>query len=243
MSSDTTVFLDSEVSSAALALAADRNRSIEISDPTAQPQAVKAETGPSPHRQWTAASPNSQSYTTAGGPPVDYRLHQHHPHRSSFSSNGRGFDAGQHMMNKTAADLLSPAISNTHDALHLLSEAAGRTEDLNRRQIQDRYAANTSAQSPAFTSSLSPMGHVGTPGHASRSSSSVQHGPSTGWYDQRKAASGGIDRVVQTQDSGVSRTPKASEEVECENPRRVWSRLRFIRAGWFSVDEAMGYIA
>ncbi|OAX81666.1 hypothetical protein ACJ72_03989 [Emergomyces africanus] len=33
------------------------------------------------------------------------------------------------------------------------------------------------------------------------------------------------------------------EDLDYVNAVRAWSRFRFIRAGWFSVDEAMGYIA
>ncbi|KAK2748142.1 hypothetical protein FQN57_001266 [Myotisia sp. PD_48] len=167
-------------------------------------------------------------------------------HRPSFSGSGRPniaphvLESGQHMMNKTAAELLSPAISNTHDALHLLSEAAGRTEDLNRQQLEYQYGAGQSSSSN-FTSSVSP-GQTGTPGKISRSNSSTQQGASMGWFNNQGKESATADAVVDGTDTVVS-PPKATPDIDYLRARRVWSRLRFIRAGWFSVDEAMAYIA
>lgn len=145
------------------------------------------------------------------------------------------------MMNKTAAELLSPAITNTHDALHLLSEAAGRTEDLNRQQLEYSYAANQSSSSNFTPTSVSPMGQAGTPGKVSRSNSSNHHGGApVGWYQQGKDSKN-MDIVAEVADAVLS-PPKPPEDVGYAKARRAWSRLRFIRAGWFSVDEAMAYI-
>lgn len=145
------------------------------------------------------------------------------------------------MMNKTAAELLSPAITNTHDALHLLSEAAGRTEDLNRQHLEYSYAANQSSSSNFTPTTVSPMGQAGTPGKVSRSNSSNHHGGApVGWYKQG-TDSKNMDMVVEAADAVLS-PPKPLEDAGYAKARRAWSRLRFIRAGWFSVDEAMAYI-
>ena len=174
---------------------------------------------------------------------------QHHTHRhtASFLRDTRpvlgqhGTDRGQHVMNKTAADLLSPAISNTHDALHLLSEAAGRTEDLNRQQMEYRYSAANHPTSSTFNSSGSPAGRGVTPG-ISRTSSNAQQGTQMGWYERQKPGSAHMTPMEDVQE-GVPQGPKSPEEQDYEKARRVWARLRFIRAGWFSVDEAMAYIS
>lgn len=213
-----------------------------------------SESRTSTHSQWgdspAAAAPHrmsiasSQPYIPA---PTSVPSDQYPRHRASFSGVGRpsllphGIDSGQHMMNKTAAELLSPAISNTHDALHLLSEAAGRTEDLNRQQLELQLSQRQASTS-TFTSSASPMmGQANnTPGKASRSNSSTQQGVSRAWYPRSKG-SATADPIIDGQEAVDS--PKVLDDVEYTNARRAWSRLRFVRAGWFTVDEAMAYIS
>ncbi|KKZ61397.1 hypothetical protein EMCG_03953 [[Emmonsia] crescens] len=165
--------------------------------------------------------------------------------------------SGQQVMNRTAAELLSPAISNTHDALHLLSEAAGRTEDLNRQQHMDyRYAASTST----FASTNEAMARGSTSEKSGRSMSNGQQsihryrpqtaGSTAAGAVEHRAA---VDGVVGPSDTsaggpGLMNAPPSLkggfvEDLDYVNAVRAWSRFRFIRAGWFSVDEAMGYIA
>ncbi|EEP80094.1 conserved hypothetical protein [Uncinocarpus reesii 1704] len=225
------------------------------SHPRAAVQPYEPDVRPSSQRQWDDSPPgpphrisvpSTQPYPAPTSVPSD----QYHPplppsRSTSFAGNVRPIltgvlESGQHMMNKTAAELLSPAISNTHDALHLLSEAAGRTEDLNRQM--DYYGARHSSTS-TFNSSVSPMNQVGTPGggKASRSNSNTQPGAPRGWYQQNKDANP-PDPLAEGQEAVLS-PPKLLEDIEYANARRAWSRLRFVRAGWFSVDEAMAYIA
>ncbi|EEQ89924.2 C6 transcription factor [Blastomyces dermatitidis ER-3] len=177
------------------------------------------------------------------------------PGSGGYAENLTGA-SGQQVMNRTAAELLSPAISNTHDALHLLSEAAGRTEDLNRQQQMDyRYAASSST----FASPNDPIARGSISEKSGRSMSNGQQ--SIHRYQPRTAGStaAGVvehragDGVVGASDTGgsgaglMNAPPSLKggfvEDVDYVNAVRVWSRFRFIRAGWFSVDEAMGYIA
>ncbi|KAI5291597.1 hypothetical protein KEM54_003190 [Ascosphaera aggregata] len=145
-----------------------------------------------------------------------------------------------HVMNKTAADLLSPAISNTHDALHLLSEAAGRSEGLSR----NRFASARHPSSSTLASSGSPLISSTTPQQRVRTNSVIMpatqpSGPA-GWYRQERES----EQRQQTDTSARPETPiKGPEEIEYMKAVRVWSRFRFIRAGWFSVDEAMDYVS
>jgi hypothetical protein len=146
-------------------------------------------------------------------------------------------ESSQHVMNKTAAELLSPAITNSHDALHLLSEAAGRTEDLNRQCFDNRYAGGQSA-SP-FANPLSPITQAGTPRTGRQSF-------------PRQSRSGPIDGYYQVNGSGPT-DPQVSDitdirSADLQDPGyidavKAWSRLRFVRAGWLTVEEAMAYIA
>ena len=165
------------------------------------------------------------------------------PATAAYSGLGRGggsafaLEGGQHMMNKTAAELLSPAISNSHDALHLLSEAAGRTEDLNRQSLENRYAANQSAAS-TFASQGTHLGQAQAASNRTTSNARVQKPGSIRSHLEGTA----LGAVTPSHD------PHADPSAGLEDPAylsamRAWSRLRFVRAGWFTIDEAMAYIA
>lgn len=179
------------------------------------------------------------SQSRVSQPSISSTIYQRH---HSFAENTRNttsshtLSGGEQMMNTTAVDLLSPAISNTHDALHLLSEAAGRTEDFNRQQMEYRYTAPQSSSS-AYTST-SPMAQMSTPGKTSGTTPNSQPAGSLGWYHDRRSAN--ADQPAGQRGPILSKAP---ESADYANARRAWSRLRFIRAGWFTVDEAMNYIA
>ncbi|RDW63145.1 Zn(II)2Cys6 transcription factor domain-containing protein [Aspergillus mulundensis] len=141
-------------------------------------------------------------------------------------------EGNQPMMNRTAVELLSPAISNSHDALHLLSEAAGRTEDL-------RYAATRQSAS-SFASPMSSMTQGGTPRSAG-GSFSRQHRSATaqtGNFYQGSALVSG-ESLPDNRTSSAGR-PSDSGYLDAV---KAWSRLRFVRAGWLSVEESMAYVA
>ncbi|KAL4998693.1 hypothetical protein BDV10DRAFT_166635, partial [Aspergillus recurvatus] len=146
---------------------------------------------------------------------------------SRFSLEGN-----QPMMNRTAVELLSPAISNSHDALHLLSEAAGRTEDL-------RYAATRQSAS-SFASPMSSMTQAGTPRSAGGSFSRQQRSGTaqTGNFYQGNA-------LVSGESHADNRTSSAGRQSDSGylDAVKAWSRLRFVRAGWLSVEESMAYVA
>ena len=148
------------------------------------------------------------------------------------------------MMNRTAVELLSPAITNTHDALHLLSEAAGRTEDLNRQSLENRLAARQSVSS--FNSGPSPLPQGSSPRSLGGSfvrtpRSGMSMGGST-YYPG--GASGPVD--PQIADPGPQRESPVNNpppEPTYLDAIRAWSRLRFVRAGWLTVEEGMDYVA
>lgn len=146
-------------------------------------------------------------------------------------------EGGQHMMNKTAAELLSPAISNSHDALHLLSEAAGRTEDLNRQSLENRYAASQTAPS-TFGSQSSPMARPNAATSRISSNARIQKPGSTRTHHQ------GTPLASAIANHDAQNDPSAGlEDPGYLSAMRAWSRLRFVRAGWFTIDEAMAYIS
>lgn len=144
-------------------------------------------------------------------------------------------ERGQAMMNRTAVELLSPAISNSHDALHLLSEAAGRSEDLNR------YAARHSVSS--FASPVSSMNHVQTPKSLAGTLSRPARSPGAGMNSIGSYFQNGSSHPAEPR-SRVSREgSSSSQEPGFLEAVKAWSRLRFVRAGWLTVEEAMAYVA
>lgn len=143
---------------------------------------------------------------------------------------------GPPMMNRTAVELLSPAITNTHDALHLLSEAAGRTEDLNR------FAARQSVSS--INSGPSPLAHGNSPGHISESfSRTPRSGVSIGGNNYFQSAGPGVVEPPMPDSTGQPEGSANRQDPGYIDAVRAWSRLRFVRAGWMTVEEGMEYVA
>jgi hypothetical protein len=187
---------------------------------------------------WPEHSPGAASQPS---PTVQKDRHQPSPMSSGHFHDGRSLqpsayrvhsqglartESRQTVMNKTAADLLFPTISNSHDALHLLSEAAGRTEDLNRQRLENRARQSAASYGNPMSASSS-----STPRNA--------HHPYPKRPNQIPADGYG--------DSGSSEYRKQSFESHSDpgylDAVKAWSRLRFVRAGWLSVEEAMAYIA
>lgn len=212
---------------------------------TAQPAASR------PQRKW---SEGSQSITGQVPPPSATQPQYPQPNASSATTQfpdvkntrlpmvppGFSLEGGQPMMNRTAVELLSPAISNSHDALHLLSEAAGRTEDLNRQSLENRYAARQSVSS--FNSPMSPLTQAGTPRSAAGSFSRPPRSgamPVGNYY--QTGTSGSVD--TQAADGrGQSGPSDNTQDPGYLDAVKAWSRLRFVRAGWLSVEESMAYV-
>jgi hypothetical protein len=185
-----------------------------------------------------ASSNGSQHYTanpsTSTAQFSDLRNTRHPAYSAGERTSVSRFslEGNQPMMNRTAVELLSPAISNSHDALHLLSEAAGRTEDL-------RYAATRQSAS-SFASPMSSMTQAGTPRSAG-GSFSRQHRSGTAqtgnYYQSNVLLSG--ESLADNRTSSTGR-PSDSGYLDAV---KAWSRLRFVRAGWLSVEESMAYVA
>lgn len=126
-------------------------------------------------------------------------------------------EESQHVTNETAAEFLSKEINGPGDALHLLFEAAGRTGDLNRHSIGSQ------------TRPIKP--------------SSPTHSP-----QPLSANAGGSKPGVEFIDPAIRGKPTRSDDYNTkaapgfQDAIRAWSRLRFVRAGWFTAREAMMYI-
>ncbi|KAE8386725.1 hypothetical protein BDV23DRAFT_138644 [Aspergillus alliaceus] len=223
----------------------------------AQPEPASFENNdPLPPPKWSS----ERSPTAAAAPvPQPTANHRYTPNTPSSTTNypdarntrlplfplgdratSFGLEGGQPMMNRTAVELLSPAISNSHDALHLLSEAAGRTEDLNRQSLENRYAARQSVSS--FNSPMSPMTQAGTPRSAGGSFSRPNRPgmPMSNYFPT--TGSGAVDQQT-SDDRGQPGPTEGLQDPGIADAVKAWSRLRFVRAGWLSVEESMAYVA
>lgn len=185
----------------------------------------------------TATSSVRFSQTAPVPSPARHIMESRHQRMPSYQNNDRsgvpGY-GGQPMMNRTAVELLSPAITNTHDALHLLSEAAGRTEDLNR------YAARQSVSS--FNSGPSPLAHGSSPGNLSGSFARTPRSGMSGGGIYHSAGMGAADAQI-SEETGPQEDSVNPQDPGYIDAVRAWSRLRFVRAGWMTVEEGMDYLA
>lgn len=123
----------------------------------------------------------------------------------------------QHVTNETAAAFLSKEINGPGDALHLLFEAAGRTGDLNRHSIDRQNNKNSPLSNPATRIQNSTTAGRAKPG---------EHFVDPAITDQ----------PLQTGQCYLEATPDLCAATQ------AWSRLRFVRAGWFTAQEAISYI-
>lgn len=195
-----------------------------------------------------AAAPTTQRFTPNASISSQARqfLESRTPRLPPFSSGERSTVAGNGgppMMNRTAVELLSPAITNSHDALHLLSEAAGRTEDLNRQGLENRYGTRRSVSS--FNSGPSPLAHANSPGNMSGSFSRTPRSGTAGGngHFPGSGAGGGPVETQIPDDGGLRESSPNPQDPGFVDAVRAWSRLRFVRAGWMTVAEGMEYVA
>ncbi|KAL8657606.1 MAG: hypothetical protein Q9226_001749 [Calogaya cf. arnoldii] len=125
----------------------------------------------------------------------------------------------QEVTNQTAAALFHTPINTPGDALHLLLEASGRSESLQRQTSADQeHRPNLSSprtlpvEKRQFPRSVAPA--------------SLRH---------RKED---IDPAI----SDARLSHHSVEAPDIVDALRTWSRLRFVRAGWFTAREAIAYI-
>ncbi|CAG8051871.1 unnamed protein product [Penicillium olsonii] len=214
-----------------------KNESSSEAAPFAPSEAPQFDHDPVRPQRWPEAPPAPQRYTPSA--PISRAPTYPVSERMVPQSYG-----GPPMMNRTAVELLSPAITNTHDALHLLSEAAGRTEDLNRQSLENRFAARRSVSS--FNSGPSPLPQGSSPrslggSFARTPRSGMSMGGST-YYPA--GASAPVDpQIVDSGHQAESPVNMPPSEAAYTDAIRAWSRLRFVRAGWLTVEEGMDYVA
>ena len=123
--------------------------------------------------------------------------------------------------NETAADLFRTPINIPGDALHLLLKASNQSEDLQRRGLANQGRRPTSH--PIHDSSSAQSSH------RSRRSPPIQR-------QGAQVYSTNIDPAIGSRNIEHRETLFSAENI------KLWSRLRFVHAGWFTVSEAISYI-
>ena len=141
------------------------------------------------------------------------------------STSARGNTPGdQEVTNEAAAALFQSPINQPADALHLLLEASGRTGDLHRQASSGNSRPNSGVIRKANADI------------SERSISADTQKPLNG--SKRPHYAMDIDPAI-TNNTGTGREVDSGRFREM---LKIWSRLRFVRAGWFTAREAMLYI-
>ncbi|KAI9678725.1 MAG: hypothetical protein M1817_005782 [Caeruleum heppii] len=145
-------------------------------------------------------------------------------------------DDDQHLTKR----LWETEVYNGHDALNLLFEAAGRTGDLGHHRVGSHGSVK---QSPTSLEGIK-AGHATLPITSERSMLRLDK-PATSTHARphtmREPLT--IDPSIRNAKPpiiGVSESDMDGPEMV--EALRAWSRLRFIRAGWFTAKEAVAYI-
>ena len=123
--------------------------------------------------------------------------------------------------NETAAEIFRTPINTPGDALHLLLKASNQSEDIQRRELANQGRRPTSHPMHGSNAAQS--------SHHSRRSPTIQRQGFQGY-------STNIDPAI-----GSRNTEHKGTSLSAENAK-LWSRLRFVHAGWFTVSEAISYI-
>lgn len=187
--------------------------------------------------QETSASRNFESQAsagsvsqspTSGGQGYDWNSHertQTELYASNTTPNRANTPGDQEVTNEAAAALFQSPINQPADALHLLLEASGRTGDLHRQSSMNQGKQRTDEserRAPSMTAR--PYRSIGL-----KTSMSLQ----------RQHDTTNIDPAIAG-DMGTAGSEDESNRLR--EKLKIWSRLRFVRAGWFTAREAMSYI-
>ncbi|CAD6567272.1 MAG: hypothetical protein ASARMPREDX12_000176 [Alectoria sarmentosa] len=176
--------------------------------------------------------PHGQQSLTSGSlpstSPLDgYDLHREGPfqHDGRYATDrelGRAEDGqDQEVSNETAAALFQSPINVPGDALHLLLKASDESEHMQRRDTAS-LGRNSTSQS-VRNSSIAQLKH--NSGHSSQ-------------HQAGQTYPLNIDPAISGSNADNESTP-IPIPIEA---LRLWSRLRFVRAGWFTAKEAISYV-
>ncbi|KAK4691021.1 hypothetical protein P7C71_g5895, partial [Lecanoromycetidae sp. Uapishka_2] len=159
-------------------------------------------------------------YSVAG----DVQYQQPRTYSTDATPRKEDEDPDQELANETAAALFQAPINTPGDALHLLLKASKENESFQRRDTESIGRRSASQSNPQHTSA---PGDYKSPPHHGVNESRGQNYLSN------------IDPAI----SGNNvRQGKVASRIISSDTIRLWSRLRFVRAGWFTAREAVEYL-
>lgn len=153
--------------------------------------------------------------------------------RPTNASQPQIVDAEDQKVNtETAAILQTGEIFSGHDALNLLYEAAGRNGDIEHHRAGSSSSSNLPRPSGMFRNNSIPT-----------SQPSFDGSHMNGFQETRNNQgnlNSNLDGLVNAslQQSGAS----LSDNEKLQVAIKAWSKLRFVRAGWFTAKEGIAYI-
>lgn len=170
-------------------------------------------------RSMTAGSLPATSPLDGYNLPSDGSYQQPSPYTTGEAMRNSEEGQDQEVANETAAALFQSRINIPGDALHLLLKASNQSEDLHRRDsISKTSTSQLNRQSIAMQGDYSSGGS-----NNMRYQGGLGHMPN-------------IDPAISNDRSESGKTPIPKDVLS------VWSRLRFVRAGWFTAREGISYI-
>ena len=160
-------------------------------------------------------TPTTAGYSLNNGEPP--------PYFRDMGDDSKETSQDPEVTNETAAALFQSPINGPGDALHLLLEASGRSEDINRQQNRLQSSQSRSLREKG----------VGVTQNVSNSQTTYD-----GLVPGIQVQPANIDPAIITGNVPVSDT----DTTDYQEAVKAWSRLRFVRAGWLTATEAMSYI-
>jgi len=174
------------------------------------------------HKRRSTDSGSLSATSPVGGYNLAHQSHFQQPHLYPKPSaiNGAEVVQDQEVTNETAAALFQSPINTPGDALHLLLRASGQSEEIQQRDSSDQIGHHRNAESQLRPTTL---GQSQTKSTGTRQQSQYLHAAN-------------IDPAITGNGSESGQASSFKETLI------VWSRLRFVRAGWFTAREAMSFV-
>jgi hypothetical protein len=131
----------------------------------------------------------------------------------------------QKVNNETVATLQTGEVYSGHDALNLLFEAAHNGGGM---EMHHRTGSGSSFQRPTMGSTPGSQNNYASP------QASATHVRNT---SRTMVAEPSVDPAIS-----LPMIPDPPNDIAFAEAVRAWTKFRFVRAGWFTAKEAIGYI-
>lgn len=172
-------------------------------------------------------SPGSLSVTSPlDGYSVTGQGHYQHPGPYSTDTTTRRpeEDPDQEVTNEAAAALFQTPINTPGDALHLLLKASKENEHFQRRDTET--SGRRSASHPNVQIKTAPGDYKSPPPRSVNDSRGQNY----------------LSNIDPAISGKTARQGRVAPRILSTDTIRLWSRLRFVRAGWFTAREAVEYL-